>query len=241
MVAKTSASKLLKNLREDLQDEYDPYLWSDSELLRYIDGGQIEFCRKGIPIFDSSSPLTRLQVTAGKPDLPYHESILDVKSALARYQNEVGGPYTYSDLVLSTHNHFLARMPLHARDYGATRGGESLMFSTGEPFDIFLDVDQNALRLARIPDRDFTVLLSVERLPELEVNDCDVPIEVHRANHPAVLAWAAYQAFLRQDSETFDPQAAARFKMAFDDYATQAQDDKLRRHSTPGPAHYGGI
>lgn len=240
-MAKTSASELVKNLREDLQDEHEPYLWSTSELLRYIDGGQIEFCRQGIPIFDSTSEETFLTVREGDPELPFSDTFLDVRQAIARYQNEVDGPYFYRTLKISTQENSLAMTPHWPRDYGVSRRVEDQMFSSGEPFEVFLDYDQNLLRLGRIPDRDFDIRLSVERIPLDIVNDCEDEIEVARMHHPAILAWAAYMAFLRQDSETFDKEAASRFLGQFTDYATRSKDEKLKRHSTPGTVKYGGI
>jgi hypothetical protein len=240
-VAKTSANELVKILREDLQDEHTPYLWSTSELLRYIDGGQIEFCRQGIPIFDSTSEKTLLAVRQGDANVVFDDAILHVRQAIARYQKEVDGPYFYRTLKITTQDNALAQTPHWPRDYGASRRVESQMFSEGEPFEIYLDYDQSLMRLGRIPDRDFEIQTSVERIPWDIVNDCEVEIEVTRMHHPAILAWAAYMAFLRQDSETFDKEAASRFLGQFTDYATRSKDEKLRRHSTPGTVIYGGI
>lgn len=238
-MVKTTARDLLKKLREDLQDLFDPFLWSDSELLRYLNEGQIEFCRQGIPLFDSSSAVTRIPVSNNEPRVPFDESILDLKNVfLIEMQGAV--PF-HRKLRIGTQDNFLALWPTYAHDYGVQRYPETLMHQQGEVFDVFIDYDSNHLYLAQVPNRSMDLQLSVERIPVDVIDDCDITIEVHRMHHPAILSWASYMAFLRQDSETFDERAASRFYNQFVDYATRAKDEKLKRFATPGTVIYGGI
>jgi hypothetical protein len=239
MVAKTTVGKLLKRLREDLQDLFEPYLWGDAELIRYINEGQIEFCRRGCPIFDSTSLATQLQVTSGSPEVTFAEEILDV---LDVFQKEtVGSVVRVRPLRIGTQTNFMG-MHTHLKDdYGNVARSSTLMHESGETCDVFLDYDSEKLYLAQIPDRDFELLLRVTRIPLEELDDCNNPIELKRIYHPAILCWAAYLAFMRQDSETYDEKAAQRFRAQFDDHAALAQEEKTRRYSTPGTVAYGGI
>jgi hypothetical protein len=241
-VAKTTASKLVNRLRDDLQDNAEPYLWSEKELLRYIDEGQIMFCRQGLPIVDSRSPLCTVDVKQGEFEIPYDDRILRLRQVISVEQ--VNDTYVrHREVRLHTQESFFELAPFYSQsnDYGRLKQGTEIAFQPGPVQDVLLDYDADRIRLSRPADRAYTLLLTVERLPLEEVDDCDVEIEVKRMHHPAILAWAAYMAFMRQDSETFDEAAGERFQSLFQYLIGIAQGEHQRRNNTPGRVQYGGI
>lgn len=235
----TTALKILRRLRNDLQDIVEPYLWQDEELLDYLSEAQEQFCKQGMPIIDSKSSICSIEIEAGDEDVKYHESIQRIIEAKAK--EFVNGVPKYHKIKVTTQSNFLDLESTNTHDYGNTVHNETWIHQRGELYAIAVDYDQEYLRLIPIPNKDYTLLLTVERLPLNEINDVNDELEVRSIYHSAIRNWAAYLAFMRQDSETFDENAANRFADLFALDIELAKRDRSKRNRRAGTVVYGGI
>ena len=80
-----STDELLVLLRQELADTVEPFLWSDDELLTYLNDAQVMLARKTDGIPDASTPaVTQLAITPGVEWYPLHAKVLKVRTAIRR-------------------------------------------------------------------------------------------------------------------------------------------------------------
>jgi hypothetical protein len=82
---------------------------------------------------------------------------------------------------------------------------------TGTPTHMVMDLEQKAITLYPTPDEAFTLRLRVWRVPlqsELMEEDDDEPV-IDLPDPEELKHWAAYEAYLKKDGETYDPQRSA--------------------------------
>lgn len=234
----TTVDYVLTRLRLELQDDVEPYFWSDTELIYYIDEGQREFCRPDFcPIRDSKSKeVTEIRYKANDYELPLHPSILRILTVIREDSNS-----NLHKIPLITQENVVSLYPARRPDYGTTIDGARALNRASDQFEVFVDYDEGYLRLSSPALTAGTLLLMVDRLPINDLKQCDDPLEIRKEYVPALIAWAAFRAWNKQDAETFDEQAAQRSYSLFRDHAERARIDQRRRTSQPGTVKYGGI
>ena len=218
----SKAEELISTFRSDTFDDVEPYFWSEADILDYLDEAQKKFCRVGVPIVDSKSTVTQLDITTGEVELPYHESITRIRTA------RLGS--TGMEMNIRTQDVYV----------GQYRKPNALA-STGNIRDIFVDYDDDYIRLSRVPANDDTLLLHVERKPINTLSACTDYMEVKEDYHRAIIEWALYRAYSKQDAETFDMQKATAAKTNFYDEVAEAKRSYRKRHGRLGQVSYGGI
>jgi hypothetical protein len=221
----------------ELQDTIEPYFWSETELLYYIDEAQVEFCRQGTLLKDSRTPeICHLAYKANDYEIPTHESIMRVLSIVR--QDDKGGLHK---VTLKTQENTLELYPMHPRDYGVSTEGARQLNQASDLFDAFVDYDEHYIRLSSPAVTAGTLLLQVERLPKDTIESCDDELEIRKEYVPALLAWSCFRAWSKQDAETFDEKAAATNLALFEDHASRAKTEQSRRTSQAGIMKYGGL
>jgi hypothetical protein len=231
------AQRALTKVRIELGDEVEPYFWSDTELLGHIDEAQVEFCRKGYPIRDSRTPeICHLKYSAGTTEVKYHETIRRVLTVVRMDSNE-----GLHKVDLKTQENTLGLFSMRPSDYGVSIDSTRQLNRASDNFEIFTDYDEDFLRLSSPAASDGTLLLQVERLPKDFVDDCNDILEIRREHIPAIVAWACFRAWIKQDAETFDEKAAKASRDLFDDHAYQASIEYKKRYAQPGIVKYGGV
>jgi hypothetical protein len=234
---KFDVTYVLRRLRNELQDIVEPYFWSDEELIDYIDEAQVRFCSDGVPILDSrTEEICRIEYKAGADVVPYHESIRRILSVVR--QDSSGGLHSVR---LLTQENSLQLFPIRPSDYGVNIDSTRQLNRANDSFDVFTDYDNDYLRLSSPAETPGVLLMQVERLPKDILKECDDILEIRRENIPAILFWASYRAWTKQDSETMDEKAAKRALDMYDIHVGKARIEQKRRTTQPGTMKYGGI
>jgi hypothetical protein len=207
-------SQLLAAVRGLLDDVAQPYLWSDDELVRYINNGLVEVAIRGRLLHDDASTLPAIcsiNYEAGQSNITYSEYILVIQSGRI-----VGAP------------HKVWRLSTASLDR-AEPCWESETNQPGMPRIMVMDMGQKNLRLYPTPACAGTLQLRVWRVP-LDSELVSVPVASTGGN-PAVdpvipfnLAdpenikhWVAHEAYLKKDADTFDADGSARHLQMFTD------------------------
>lgn len=184
-------------VREDLQDEKTPYLWSDASINRWINEAQSEACRRSRLLVDSTSPMCTLVFNAGEALLKLNPSILFVKRAIVASDSRQLGKAM-------------------VRDLDSERPGWE--DETGSPSAWVPDFQAGQIRLDRIPEEETTVRLTVIRAPKPLADD-DAEPEIPERYHENMLHWVRFRAYSKQDADTMSDEAAnkalALFEMEF--------------------------
>jgi hypothetical protein len=229
-----TAKDIIRRIRNDLEDQVEPYLWSDTELLDYINEAQTEFCNVdiGVPIIDSVTPeVCEYPFKAGDTVLESHPSIIHITEA---FRDDEDGTGRLTPLFIRTQSAFIGMVP-PTDDYGNNFSGSHGFTQAARVTTILTDHSEDTIRLASPADQAGIIRLRVTRGPKQDITDCKDRYEVKRKYEPALVAWANRLAYLKQDAETFDPKAADRWQERFDRIAERANLEYLRRYSTPGP------
>lgn len=199
-------------------------LWTNEELVGFINEAQREACRRSLLLEDT----TTLSIVSGTSEYTLDPDILKIKYA---YVNSTGKRIEATEL-----------FEYEYMDNWFTR--------TGEIESYIKDYKTNTFRPYRIPDANDTVTLFVYRLP-LTAKELDwssptfatTAIEINSQWHVSMLYYAAYLAYLKQDVDSFDKLKATEFlglfSKEFSDTSAYSETRKIRsRHKV---TRYGGI
>jgi len=181
---------LLRRARERLDDTVAPGLWSDDQLIGFINDAVRQACiRKRLILDATTTDVCVVAIKAGEPKLPLHPRVLAVRTV--RTAN------TRRPLGLTT---------LKVMD----RERPEWPFDSGEPERVILDRDSGTLFLHPKPDKDDTLQLTVWRLPleEEELEDGDDEPVVDEGWHIDLLDWVEFCAYSVPDVDIRDPARA---------------------------------
>lgn len=218
-----TVSEYLADLRLELDDlpnedgSTDGCLWSDTELLRYINEAASTVARRTYCYRLNLS----LAVTANDAMIP-----LPTQTLLRVYR-----------AYLVTANRLLEQMNVDdevaLRDYGISISVPDYEAVTGTPTGYLLDYAPGYLRLYPIPAQNDTLNFLVAILPEeLESSD-DMPFEDPEDLHLTLL-YAMYRAYSKHDADTFNPTKARENKAQFDEGTRLREAEFRRHHRRPG-------
>jgi len=215
-------SELVSILRTDILDDTKvPYLWSDAELLRGCNYGEVQACRRAHLIIDGSTPndfgtsatagssgtagvrpLCQLSLTAGKSVYSLNPKILFVKRCqLSGMSYPLPGPLS----LFEAEEQFAGWMGTSGTVGTASSGGTPLAFMN-EP--------TNTITFLLAPVEACTAYLIVSRLPLFPFLLATSP-EVEEKYHEGLMNWAAHLAYMKNDSDTFNPQKAKYYEDQF--------------------------
>jgi len=188
---------LLAELRVRLDDEAQPYLWSDETLVAYLNEAEREACVRARLIYDDTTPeFTVLAVTAGNPIVALDTRVLAVDRAILD-----GRELDRTNVLEMDRRHH----------------GWNWRERTGRPFE-FIE-EQTSLRLAPVPQENGVLRLSLWRLPTRDMVALTDEPEIAQRFHLQMIEWAIHLAFKRRDADAEDAQraalAAATFTAAF--------------------------
>ncbi len=173
----------IARLRSD--DLVDGKLWSDLEWTEYANDAVNEAARRSRLIADSSTAAV-CQIALNATDTTYalHDSIIFIKRAKLTGESTPMGRAHSADLDRC--------MP----------GWED---ETGIPLAYVPNMDSHQFRPYPKPDGAYTVNLSVIRTPlEPLALDADIP-EIASRHHINLIHWMLHRAYLKLDSETYNP------------------------------------
>ena len=200
----------LLEIRTDIRGELDDavgatesqQLWKDSELNGYINETVDVFCREIPLIIDSSTAvdgdaiaLCQITTVDGTQDYALSPKVVAIRRA--KISGETS-PLVETDMGLMDNDD-----PLWD-DLTAT--------SRQTPKRWLPDKETDTFTLVRCPDDIYTVNLTVQRLPLVDLaDDEDIP-EISSAYHRLLFSHIKYKAYMKRDVETFSERKAAAEK-----------------------------
>jgi hypothetical protein len=187
-----------------LDDAAPPYLWSDTELMRYLNFAEVQSCRRAHLIVDGTTandngtagtagtlgqkPLCTLTIVANQALYTLSSKILQVKRVqFYSMTYPIPGPVQYAEID--------ERMS----GWVGTSGTIGSAGVGGFPA-CFLNEPGNTITFIKAPSATDTAILVVSRLP-LTPYTLQTSPEVEEKYHEGLMNWAAHLAFMKPDSE----------------------------------------
>lgn len=194
-----------------LRDTALPYLWSDTELLLYLNEAEADFARRTHCLNDDTSTFTTFTTIAEQAVYELDRRIIFIADA--------GIIETAADEAETRSWH-----PL--RD--GTRGQVKRTFSPGRPSCYTAQVSRHTLRLSPVPDAEYVVQLAVARRPLRRLAyPKDLP-EIDEDYHLTLCDYAAWRALNNNDPDGSNTVAAKEFRAAYDLVVRDAKRDMAR-------------
>lgn len=193
--------ELRASLREMLGDDTPRYLWSNDTLDRFLNNAVREVCIRARLLKDDADSLPKLcllNFDGGQTRIKHAPEILVVRSGTIDGQCHKLWALTAESL--------------DRREPGWDASGE-----TGTPRYVVMDLAQKTLRLFPTPDVAGVLRLRVWRVPlatEL-MTEKKEPVVV-LPDPEELRHWAAHEAYLVKDSETFDPSRSVEHLALFE-------------------------
>jgi hypothetical protein len=213
---------LRRRARARLDDELAPYLWSDSELLDYINDTVRDAAVRATLSIQDDVAITLIPGT-NKYSLP--SSIMEVNAVY----------------LTSRPSNTLRRTSFRAqRDY------RPVVTQTGTPHAYALDQTTAGLgdyagtfirtiTFINTPSIADTAMLDVTRLPAL-LEDSDAVPEMDEFWHPDLVFGITGLAYLKKDADTFDPKRSVRDLQLFEDrFGVRIPASVMRERQTDVP------
>jgi len=211
--------ELVAHLRESkLDDVKIPYLWPDTELLRFLNYAEVQACRRAHLIIDAwtandagtaatastqgQRPLCTLALVANQAVYNLSPKILQVRRCqLLSMTVPLIGPLTYSEL------------DEYVSGWTGTSGTVGTAGSSGYPV-YFLNEPGNTITFVRAPSVSDTASLVVSRIPLISFTLQTSP-EIDEKYHEGLTDWAAHLAFMKPDSDTLNLNLAKHYEDRF--------------------------
>lgn len=223
-------SELLELFRKEADDTMEPYLWSDEEVLAYLNEAQEVHVRLTGGLADRRGPLSKITYKTGDQFKKYDEKILRIQGAWDENNNKI-----------TVQNYDSLETGYLEDDYGRRINAGLDDGRTGDIKYLITDVDAGDIQLYPIPDHDGSIRMYIRRLPKDDITSTSVELEIPSYHHLNLLNWVKYKAFMKQDVETFDGTRAKEFRMAFVEGLEEARKDKEAREDRKRVVQYGGI
>jgi hypothetical protein len=189
---------MINEYRTEADDFVEPPMCSDNEIRTWVNQGCKEAARRKHIIVDSSTDsCCKINVVAGTAEYKLDSKVIFVDRVRVL---EVDG---------------LVLRPVKMELMDVQRPGwES---DVGEPMWYVVGLNTHKIRLYPIPDKNYTLNLTVKRLPlvdlELPSDEPEFPEEYHQA----IVQWVLFRAFSKKDVEIFDAERAAEAKRSFEE------------------------
>jgi len=212
------AKELVRRFR-DLTDDLDlgqedDMLWSDAEVLRYLDQAQDEACRRSKLISDSStSAVVDIALSSGVDTYSMHSKIIRIENIVL---NSTSKPV---DIYDEDWMDFLK---------------PAWRLDTGDVGACILYWGTRKIRVWRQPTTSDTLNLTVKRLPIISVTSLETVLEIPDEFLPPLVNGMMWYAYQKADSQTFNPEISdfhhTLFSRAYGD-PTSAREEMTYRNS----------
>lgn len=188
-------AELKARFRREEHDDVAPYLWSDTDLVAWINEAENEACRRALLLVDSTTAAAKVTFLAGAVGITLPASVIFVRRA-----------------ALASNNIPMMFRVARTMDEEVP-GWEGASAST--PRVAVPDWQTGYLRFYPPALAAGTVNMTVVRTPAAAMSaDSDVP-EIRAQYHSYLLDWVKFRAYGVQDTEVFDPKKSAMFEAAF--------------------------
>lgn len=213
-----TVTQLIARFRSDMDDVVLTYLWTNAEIKDYLEQAQNDFTQK-------------VDVLYGQEELDFDATELWVETPT--YVTRIRDAYIESS------NNFVT-----LRDYENWKRNmpSSWRSDTGSvPTTLITDMKTGYARAYPIPTTSGTIIASVYRNAKRSVVDGD-ELEVTEASQQlAILIGARSIAYLKHDSEAYNPKQASELKDKFEGLIEDFKQRVVRRRRHTSNVAYGGI
>jgi len=229
-----NAQELYDQFRSDMVDTALPYLWSEKDVVRYMNDAYRMFVRLTGGIADFTSALSRVAITAGDATSPMDSRILRVMEAYRLSDEAKIEVINQSDMTFS-----------QSTDYGRTR--PLFLDSTPGPVRyMIIGAQRNVAKWVQVPTADDEVQLFIYRLPatalDPESPDMDFAFdEVGEEHHTHLCLWMQHLAYRKADADTFDKGRSDEYGKLFEAYCKMATAEWERYKHKTRVVTYGGL
>ena len=210
---------LIARFRGRADDLSTPQLWSDDDLLDYMEQAQNEFAQFTGGFADAVSPrFCQLNIAIGQKTAALDPLVLNVAKA-----------WNYQGKELGLDNAREEYDPLSIN-------------STGNLEKLLVGATDGLLHMFRPPAVADVVRMLVYRMPEpLTGDDAVDEIQIQAQFHLGLLDGMFQRAYLKHDTQTYDPAAAKRHGEVFDEHMKFAKRIIDRQRHKPRTVAYGGL
>lgn len=227
---------LIETLREDLGDPELPgdgstpdedSLWSNAELLRYVDEAQNEFCQRINALPDS----TRFAsvVTADDPWVKVDERVTLIRKGRLETLKTDLIPVTLKEIEAG----------VHANDYGKFTTSSDWEDRVGPPQYVVTDLEAGKGRLVPTPVADDVISWSVYRMPKTALIDGGC-LEIENKFRRGLLLYAKAKAYSKHDTEARADTRARGFEDKWEDFIDRSDLDHKRKRRRAQSMPTGG-
>lgn len=179
-------SGLIAICRRRIDDTVEPYLISDEEFTQFANTAQREVCERGHELFDETSAVTSVAVTAGEPTYTVSDAIIVIERAQV-----VGEPLRMTKILRED-------LDINRYNWGSTSGTPTHFYQFG-----------NTIRLYPTPDVDYTLHMSVYRYPLDDLESTSDEPELPVAEQVYLTHWMCWEAARKWDVEASNMDMAA--------------------------------
>lgn len=226
------SGELYELFRSDVVDEVAPFLWTDTEVFRYMNDAYRQFVRLTGGVADATSDLTQVSVVSG-------EAFADVSPLILRFrQAYMIGTGNEIEVVNQEDAHRFRRA-----DYSASRIVINDM-TPGPVRYMVVGQERNKVRWVQLPMADGVVQLSVYRLPLDTIVEGNMSFafpDIGDEHIEFLLLWMKARAYGKQDAETFNTGKRDEYKAEFEQYCLAAKAEWERYKHKARAVTYGGI
>jgi hypothetical protein len=209
---------LLVLFRETTRDTEPEFLWADREVFTFIDLAYQRFVIDIGGIAETGGGISTIPLVSGTSQVTIHPAILRVRAA------QIEGDRKPLKIL-----HADARSPL-------------VPDQPGRPRALILAPNPTEAWLLPPPDQDGELVLSVYRRPLERVDEFGrTLVDVEEWDRGAILDAMLAAAYAKQDSDGFDPQAAAQAEKRYQSDVYKKRAELARRNFAPGLIAYGGL
>jgi hypothetical protein len=218
-----TGQELVAHLRESiLDDSAPPYLWQDTELLRYLNYAEVQACRRAHLIIDGTTkndngtaatagtlgqkPLCMLPIIANVATYNLSPKVLQVKRCqLMSMTYPLPGPKSYSEIDELQSEWWGTAGTLGTSGLYSTAGSAGTVGASGTggyPYT-FLNEPGNTITFILAPSTNDIAALVVSRIP-LTPFTLQTSPEIEEKYHEGIMDWAAHLAYMKNDSDTIN-------------------------------------
>jgi len=201
-----NAGDLLGIFRDHVDDaQREDSFWSDAEFYEYLTDATEKFALETKCIIDGvTTQYVNLSVTASNPWVTPNERVIYFEKATLASTGKRLALINWRDLEEGY---------LGVNDYSSILTGSPTTWetTTGTPAAMITDMDSTRYRLYPIPVTSDTITGVVRRLPTSEITQSSHTPEIPLKFWRSLLPFCYYRAYNKQDADSFDPTAAARY------------------------------
>jgi len=187
-----NVGEIIRQARLELDDTEPDYLWSDAELIGYLNEAQEEAARRARLLIDATTPeICTVTLVGGQANYDLDERIIGIRSAQPSWRTRPLHGVTVVEL---------------DNDYPGWQD------RFGQPEVVILDFQTGSLTLCPTPsmaEEELTIQLRVTRLPLVSVHDEQDRPEIKVVYHRSLIHWIKHKAYLKKDADTLDKTASA--------------------------------